>query len=135
MLKETPKSLRLYFALVAGMSLLPMSTAIVRGQFSDLVSWSTLLNVAFSVCFVYIVIRFERLLRNPTPIKVVLIVSMALGVISFVVSLQSGLQTRQVGSFILAMLIFVYLMRSVTRLSNEVSSGIVSPKTLARFPD
>lgn len=124
MLKETPKSLRLYFAFIAGISLLPIATAIVRGQFSDLASWSSLVDAAFAVWFVYVAIRFERLLRNPTPIKALLIVSMASAVISFLASLQSEIQTFPVGAFILSALIFIYLMKSVTRLSKEVSAQI-----------
>lgn len=119
MLKETPKSLRLYFAFIAAISLLPIATAVVRGQFSALVSWDMLVNLVFGVAFATIAVRFHQLLRNPAPIKAVLIVSMISMLISFTASLRGGLHTPAVIALILSFLIFVYLMRSVTRLSKE----------------
>lgn len=120
MLKETPKSLRLVFAFFAGFSLLSVATMVVRGQFSDLVSWSSLLNLTFGVWFAYIALRFERLLRNPTPIKVVLVANIVLSVISFADSLQKReFRTEALWGFTLVILLLVYLLESVTRLSKE----------------
>ena len=123
MLKETPKSLRLYFAFVAGLSLLPIAAVIFQGRLSDLVSLTMLLNFTMAGLFAYVVIRFQRLLRNPKPIVVILVASGTLSVISFVASWQGGTPTfAQVAGLTLAVLITLYLLKSVTRLSKEVSA-------------
>lgn len=125
MLRETPKSLRLYFAFLAVLSLLPIAKAVVRGQFSDLVSWSTLVDLTLTVYLVYIVIRFEQLLRQPIIIKVWLIASMSSAAGYLAASLGSEHQATAIGAVILSVLIFVYLMKSITRLSKEVSAQSV----------
>ncbi len=124
MFKETPKSLRLYFAVLAVISLLPMATTVFSGQFSDLVSWSTLVDFTATMILVHISIRFEQLLRTPTVIKVWLIAGMGTAVSRLVISLGGEHMLIAGGAVVLSALLFVYLMKSVTRLSREKYSPL-----------
>lgn len=124
MFKETPKSLRLYFAVLAVISLLPMATTVFSGRFSDLVSWSTLVDFTATTILVHIAIRFEQLLRTPTVIKVWLIAGMGSAVSRLVISLGGEHMLIAGGAVVLSALLFVYLMKSVTRLSREKYSPL-----------
>lgn len=78
-------------------------------------------NMTFTVVYLYIAFRFEKLLPKPTWIKVVLVVSMAWTAISLAISLRSGVQVKLVATLILSLLLFVYLLKCVARLSAEVA--------------
>lgn len=122
MFKETPESLRLYFVFCAAYQYLPMTTAAAQGRISGLVSLPMLVNFTVAVLFIYVAIRFKRLLRNPTPILVILVATWTLSAINFALSLRTGAPTvAEVVGFTLSVLIVLYLMKSVTRLSKEVS--------------
>lgn len=124
MLKETPRSLRLYFVLVAAFSFLSAAEPFVKGTVSTPIAWLSVgVGLAFGILYALIAIRFDALLRKPTPIQVVLIVNLVQATISFAASLLQGTALlRAILGFALSALIFVYLIRSVRRLSLEATS-------------
>jgi hypothetical protein len=119
MLKETHRSLRQYFAFVAVISFLSAAGAIISQRWSALASWPVAVNTTFCLLFTFVAVRFHRLIARPALIRAVLATSAALSLLGFVLSLRSGIQVSSVATFVVSILIFVYLMRSVTRLSNE----------------
>ncbi len=122
MLKETPRSLRLYFGIVAVFSLLPIVAVITQGRGSLLVLAITLVSAIFGALFAYIAIRFAELLRkNPKFITNVLIGNFALSIVGFGLSLMGGLQPASLVRLLIAALIYFYLVKSVIRLSAEAT--------------
>ena len=71
LLKETPRSLRQYFGLVAGLQILAL-IGMISGGTASLLTFSFWETVVTAVLFIYIVVRFPALLLQPTTIKVVL---------------------------------------------------------------
>jgi hypothetical protein len=121
MLKETPRSLRQYFSLVAILSSFPLVFNVARGGYSTLLTPFALLNFASFAAFAYIVIRFYSLLPNPKFIQAVLGVGGIWTLIGFAFSLRRGVDTRAVVVVVISLLVMVYLMKSVTRLSREAT--------------
>ena len=131
LLKETRESLRAYFVFAAVLSSHAatahrdaVTAAISSGKSSTLASVPMFVNLTFAVLFLYIALRFKKLLPKPALIKVVLAISMALAALSFAVSLRSGVQVSSVATLILSLLLSVYLLKSVARLSTEVAPRI-----------
>jgi hypothetical protein len=123
MLRETPRSLRLYFGIVAALSLLWGVRAIYLAGSSPLVVALSGANIVFGFLFAYITIRFTELLpRRPAFIRNVLAANLALAVIGFLLSLSGGIQPGALFSLGIALLIYFYLVKSVTRLSAEATS-------------
>jgi small basic protein len=119
-LKETPKSLRLYFGVVAAVSFYYGVAMVAQGPLSPLVAVFSALNILFGALFSYIVVKFSALLHtNPSFIKWILAANLTFSVVGFGLSLLEGIQFGSVVVLVLAVLIYVYLVRSVTRLSNE----------------
>jgi hypothetical protein len=124
MLKETPRSLRQYFALIAIISLLPFLSAIVQGRWSLFASIPALVDLCLAGLFVYIAVRFYALLRTPTFILTVLMASAASLILSYGAHfLRTGVEVRSVTVLGLSLLVFWYLFRSVTRLAREAAQG------------
>lgn len=124
-LKETPKSLRIYFGLVAAASFYYALAMIAPGVISPLVVVFSLVNVVFGVLFTYIVVKFAALLHTkPSFIKKVLAANLMFSVIGFALSLLGGMQLGPVISLVIAVILYVYLVRSVTRLSSEANIQI-----------
>ena len=119
-LKETQKSLRLYFGFVAACSFYYAVAMVAQGVISPLMAVFSVVNVVFGGLFTYIVLKFPVLLHTkPSLLKRVLAANLVFSVAGFALSLLGGVQLASVISLILAVLIYVYLARSVMRLSNE----------------
>jgi hypothetical protein len=122
MLKETARSLRAYFVLVAVFCLLGCVGIMVRGSENPLVLAMGLITFGFGVVDGYIAYRMEHLLlHNPHFIKGVLSAGAAYGSLISLLGLLSG---QVVGPFIrliLMALIYLYLTKQVTRLAAEVN--------------
>ena len=120
MLKETPKSLRLFFGIVAALSLLFGVAAISQGSRSALVVVPALVAITFGILFAYIAGNFYELIsKNPSFIKGVLISNFSLSIVGFGLSLAGVLQPARVGQLLFDALICFYLVRSVARLSSN----------------
>ena len=138
MLEETPRSLRLYFGIVSAISLFASYAAITQARGSLVVLGLAASNITFGVLFGYIVFGFSRLLlRKPKFIKGVLIGNFVLSLIIFLLSSVGGLLPSAFWRFLIAVAVFVYLMKSVTRLSAEAleeAEPIQSVQTTAMTP-
>lgn len=121
MLKETPQSLRLYFGLVVAFSLFSGVMAIYRAGSSPRVLLLSAASIVFGVLFAYLVIRFAELLPGrPAFIRNVLTANLALSVIGLL-SLSGGVGSGALFRLGIALLIYFYLVKSVTRLSAEAT--------------
>ena len=118
LLKETPRSLRQYFGLVAGLQILAL-IGMISGGTASLLTFSFWETVVTAVLFIYIVVRFPALLLQPTTIKVVLALGLVESTAWFVARLFGGVTVTQVVTFVLAVSIYWYRWRSVVRLSAE----------------
>ena len=125
MLKETPRSLRLYFAAIAFLSLWPVVAALAHARFSSLVSFPMLVNFTVGVVFGFVAIRFDRLLPAPTRIIVMLAGTWILSAIGFALQMRDGTEKfgMLVAAFALSILIVLYLIKSVLRLSKEAHAA------------
>jgi hypothetical protein len=122
MLKETPSSLRLYFGIVSAVSLLWSVAGFMHGMGSLLVFALSLASGVFCILFGYIVVRFTALLsQNPGFIKNVLLGNLLLSIISFALVMMGGFQPSAFIRLLVAILIYVYLVKSVVRLSAEAA--------------
>jgi len=120
MLKETPKSLRLYFGIIAAFYLLIGIAAIIRTAGTAFSSIYVLQNLVFGALFASITIRFESLLKNsPMFIKGVLTANLVLSLFWFVILLRNGTQPATVIGLVVGLLIYFYLIKTVNRLSKE----------------
>ena len=120
MLKETSKSLRLYFGFVAAISFFYAAAVVAQGDLSPLVAVFSVVNLVFGVMFTYIVVKFRVLLYSrPAFIKKVLVANLMFSVVGFALSIPEGLQLGPIVSLIVAVLIYLYLVKSVIRLSSE----------------
>src|ERR1043165_7992052 len=116
MFKETPRSLRQYFTLIAILSLIPFISAVAQGRWSVFASVSAVLDLCFAALLVYIAVRFYVLIRRPTLILAVL----TFGTASMLVScglrlIRSGADSTLIAIVGVSLLIYWYLFRSVTR--------------------
>ena len=122
MLKETPRSLRLYFGLVAAYMLLPVVIVIYRGGSSPLVFLLLATSIVFGLLFAYIALHFTELLpKRPAFIRNVLGANLPRAVIGFLLSLSAGVQPGALFGLGIAPLIYFYLVKNVTRLSAEAT--------------
>jgi uncharacterized membrane protein len=124
MLKENPRSLRQYFALIAIISLLPFLSAIVQGRWSLFASVPALVDLCLAGLFVYIAVRFYALLQTPTFILTVLMASAASLILNYGVRfMRMGVDRWSIANVAFALLVFWYLFRSVARLAREAAQG------------
>ena len=123
MLKETPRSLRQYFGLVAVLTLLIGAVGLYAGRLTPLLLIISFLTVAFGAMYLYITIKFAELLpKKPAFIKNVLTANLVLRALMFLLSLAAGVRPGALFQIIIALLVYFYLVKSVTRLSAEVAA-------------
>jgi hypothetical protein len=123
-LKETAKSLRLYFGVIAALSFYYALKGLRQDETSRLVVAMCIVNVAFGVLFGYIAVRFSYLLQSkPGFLKTVIWANLLFAVLGFVIAIFGGLQPAHFVGLLLAVLISVYLIRSVTRLSGVTAAA------------
>lgn len=126
MLKETPRSLAQYFGLMSIFCLLGMLVTYFNG--GGVSTFRFWYDAAWAVVYGYIALRLPGLLLHPTPIKAVLIVNALSSLVFFILSLRTGITIERVAILAISLLIFVYLYRSVTRLSKEAyATPITAP--------
>jgi hypothetical protein len=132
MFKETHSSLRRYFALVAFLCLAASLPSIfIRGATGPfLFGPSTVVVVLNGVAFAYVAARFGTLIvKSPGTIRAVLHVSFwadCLFGISF--GRFPTAMSDRIG-WVVAAIIYVYLLRSVTRISDEQNGNLPNQST------
>jgi len=120
MLKETPQSLRQYFGLVAIITLVFGIASLVQSGGAPVAILLSLVAIVFGVWYLYITVRFPQLLYgNPKLIRGVLLANLVYSFISFALSLTGGLQVGGLVRLGLTIAIFLYLTKSVDRLSAQ----------------
>lgn len=119
MMKETSRSLRQYFALIAAITLIGVIGDLARGPLSSATVANVLTNLAQAMVLIYIAVRLPAMLPHPIFIQGVLGICGVWAVVCFVLSIGDGPSTQSIVVFVLSMLIVIYLMRSVARLSRE----------------
>ena len=127
MFKETPSSLRRYFALAAFLCLIASLLAILFHEktgpvHSDAATFAVLLN---GVAFAFVAVRFGALIvKAPGTIKAVLHVSFwADCVVGVSFSRFPNNMSDRFG-WVIAAIIYMYLLHSVTRISDELKGNV-----------
>jgi hypothetical protein len=133
MLKETSKSLRTYFGIISFLFLvISVLLAIGASHLSDqkhnnqllcFLIIQTVFRFCLGLAFGFIALKFQSLMREkPELIKNILhinfAISMCFQILNFVFTARLGIYT-----FIFSILIYVYLLKSVERISNEMRTG------------
>ena len=115
-MKETPNSLRLFFLVTGFLGLLPLPVLPFLFIFMPWVGLVNLLGVCLSAYVFYCGIRIQKTLAKPEMIIKVLYVQLALIVLAALLTLSNKSIPF---ANIIAILIDIYLIRSVQRLSAE----------------
>jgi hypothetical protein len=129
-MKETDHSLSLYFGFIGAVAivalLLQMEGAYVRNPnplaiFTNPVVLAYIIfNLFVGATYLFLAIRLKTLLvTNPKIVKGVIIASMVLAALSFLAGLLGARAAVGAGSFLVEMLIGVYLLVNVNRLAQE----------------
>jgi len=120
MLKETPRSLRQYFWLVSALSIVLGAAALVPSQASVLDVSLGGAGIAFGLVYGWIAYDFDALLaQRPGCIKIVLSANLALRVVGSALLFFVGAGSGTVFPLVVSVLVYLYLVRSVDRLSKE----------------
>jgi uncharacterized membrane protein len=124
-LKETVKSLRLYFIVIGVISGL-LSASLLPGSSSFGVVFGVI-GIVLGAGFLYVGIRLRDLLAtSATPILALIYANMAMYVVSGVSSLSAGNTRGQVQAAI-GLAISAYLVSNVKRLAAEMVSDPTPP--------
>jgi hypothetical protein len=127
MFKETPSSLRRYFALVAFLCLVGSLLSIFFHQKagpaqSDAAKVATLLN---GLAFAYVAVRFGTLIvESPKVIRLLLHLAFWADCIVGISFGRFPSTTSDRFEWVIAAIIYVYLLRSVTRISDNLKGNV-----------
>ena len=135
MLKETPRSLRLFFGILAFLYAIMFAGAVSevtilvlkKAEFhlSVLFVAQTLYKLAVAVAFGFVVAKFAYLIReNPKGIKRVVHLNFWGSIVFVVIYLLRGTPPNYLGG-IISLIVYLYLLNSVDRISKE----LLEPKT------
>jgi hypothetical protein len=122
-MRETPKTLRLYFILSGLLGALGSFVVLTQGLVSPLTLVTGIINLGFSVAFLYVGFSLHRLLVE-TPGKISGVIQAAMGwtVLGFLLGLVGGMQVRAIVIFAFTLLLCWYLLVNVRRLAAEAKS-------------
>jgi hypothetical protein len=122
-MKETPRSIRLYFGFCSVLQLVAGLSLAGAGNLVGMLLGSIFLGMA--VLFVFIVVRLPKLLvTTTTPVTIALGGSLLLSVAMALESLREQAALPGVaGRFVFGVLIIVYLYRNVQRLAAEAQAA------------
>jgi hypothetical protein len=122
MLKETPRSLRAYFALVTLFWFLGAFGGYRQAGSNHVVLFLAGLSMLLCVLYAYVVTRFPHLLRdNPVFLKNTLTAGLIYSLGLTVLSVLNGAATGGLIRILIAIAVYLYLVKSVNRLSAEVA--------------
>jgi hypothetical protein len=133
MLKETSKSLRTYFGIISILFLavgIVSTIAVLRSieqKQNNPLLWLILIQTIFRLClglaFVFVTLKFQKLMREkPKTIKNILHINFGVSVGFPILSLAFGARFNLI-TFLLSIFIYVYLLKSVDRISGEMLTG------------
>jgi hypothetical protein len=123
-MKESVGSLKAYFIVVSVLGIISSLAILGASQVNPLFLVIGLIELGFSVAYLYIGITLRKLLvKSPELLNNILFGSMAYHVIIFLLSLLNGFQIFLVIRLAIALLLFWYLLINVKRLSQEVKSN------------
>ena len=126
-MKETVKSLRLYFIVIGVISGL-LSASLLPGSSTFGVVFGVT-GIALGAGFLYVGIRLRDLLATSVaPILVLIYANMAMYAVSGVSSLSAG-NTRGQVQAVIGLAISAYLVSNVKRLAAESAAGPAGPRT------
>jgi len=134
MLKETPKSLRTYLGIVSALYFIMWAGAVSQiilllhdkpgAHLSPVFLLQAAFMVAIAVAYAWITVKFNTLITdNPAMMKAVLHINLAGSVLFAVVYMLLGLRPNLFG-LLISVLIYVYLLKSVDRISNDLKKPI-----------
>ena len=124
-MKETVRSLRAYFVVVAVLSGAMNLAALVR-PVNGLSMVISLIGLGFALAYLYLGVRLKRLLvSSPEQVTGVLIAGAVFLVLLFGLGMLFGLQGGLVAQVILGLLIAWYLFVNVKRLAVEARTAQV----------
>lgn len=119
-MKETQRSLKLYFGLGAAFALLTGTVNLVRNLNSVGVVGVSLISIAFGLFYVYIIVRMRQLLlTQPQFITIVLTANLAFGLVIDVLSQLQGINPVFLGQMAFSVLIYAYLVWNLKRLAAD----------------
>jgi thiol:disulfide interchange protein len=128
-MKESVGSLKAYFIVVSVLGIISSLATLGTSQINPLVLVFFLIELGFSLTYLYIGITLRKLLvKSPELLNNILFGSMAYHVIIFLLSLLNGFQIVLVIRLAIALLLFWYLLINVKRLSQEVKSNLAAPE-------
>jgi sensor histidine kinase YesM len=123
MFKETSRSLRLYFGLLAALWLFSSTMMAFKASlaFTFLLTWVS--QAIFGLLFAYITFRFEvLLLKSPKFIINVLTGRLVLSFVGFGLSILHGFHLNSIIPLIIALLVYFYLITNLRRLALDKAS-------------
>ena len=131
MLKETPRSLRQYFGLIAAISILFGGAGVYEGRIVPIAVALSFVTLIFGALYLYITIKFVVLLpKKPVFIKNVLTANLIFGLLMYSLSLFAGFHPGALIQIAIEVLVYFYLVKSVNRLSAEAAQSagpVVTP--------
>ena len=128
-MKESVGSLKAYFIVVSVLGVMGSLTTLGASPVTPLFLVIGLIELGFSVAYLYIGITLRKLLvKSPKLLNNILLASMAYQVITFLLNLLNGLQIGLVIRLAIGLLLLWYLLTNVKRLSQEVKSNSAAPE-------
>ena len=125
-MKETVRSLKLYFVLSALLSGAINIWALLRGE-PGVGTVISLIGIGFAVAYLYVGVRLRQLLSTaPRQITNLLIAGAGFLVLLFLLDLLSGMQSGTLPQVIIGLLITWYLFVNVRRLAAESQPGVTA---------
>jgi hypothetical protein len=125
-MKESVGSLKAYFIVVSVLGIISSLATLGTSQINPLFLVFFLIELGFSLTYLYIGITLRKLLvKSPKLLNNIIIASMAYKVITFLLISFSinSLQIALVIQLAISLLLFWYLLINVKRLSQEVKSN------------
>ena len=119
-MKETVRSLKLYFILCGIVGLLPVIGQISQASANVFLGVFGLISLAFAVAYFYIGVSLQKLIvTSPNMIVNVLYANAAYSLLVFLLSLLSGFNPAAAGITAFSLLVLWYLLVNVKRLAQE----------------
>lgn len=119
-MKETVKSLKLYFILSGILGLVGSTGLLALASTSPISAIFGIIGIAFAVGYFYVGVSLQKMLvTSPPTVSNLLYASIAYQVINFLIGLTGGFQPSAAGILAFSLLITGYLLVNVKRLAGE----------------
>jgi hypothetical protein len=129
-MRETPRSLRAYFLLTGLAALVSGLGAVAQAAAPVDAALSFLPQLVYGADFLYAGVLFPRLLReNPRRLELVVWGALAVAALQIALSMMPGREGQGgMGAGLFGILIALYLIRNIRRLSREAASAQTPPR-------